>query len=97
MRKIEKAMCAAVESRTNWAENNTRVEVKDGGSKVSVYLHGNKIYSESSEGWRMFSLAGWDTTTTRSRLNALGIRVYRRKGVLYYDGHEIDSTGWYEC
>ena len=96
MRKIEKAMCAAVKERRNWQSGNTRVEVKDGGNLVKVYLWDNLIYTECLEnGVKRFTLAGWNTNTTRSRLNALGVGVTQRNWLPYYNGHEICSDAWY--
>lgn len=91
MRKIEQAMCAAIKARKNWRQNNTEVVVSDGGSKVAVYLHGNKIYMESAEGWAWFSLCGWNTPTTRSRLSALGIMVSQHNWQALYNGLPIED------
>ena len=96
MRKIEETMCAAVKARMNYKSGNTEVVISDGGSKAAVYLHGNKIYMESSEGWAWFSLCGWNTSTTRSRLNALGVHVYQRNWMPYYNGEEISSKEVYK-
>lgn len=97
MRKIEEAMCAAVKERRNWQSGNTRVQVKDGGNWVKVYLWDNLIYTECNEdGAKRFTLAGWNTNTTRSRLNALGVGVTQRNWMPYYNGHEICSSAWYK-
>ena len=72
MRRIEMAMCAAVEARFNWHCSNTQVKVND--NKVEVYLHGNLIYKKQG-GVASFTLAGWNSNTTRSRLRALGVSV----------------------
>lgn len=92
MRKIEKAMCEAVQMRTNWSESNTIVEVF--GDEVTVYLHGNAIY-RVVDGVKYFTLAGWNTPTTRSRLHALGVPVTQKHFAPMYNGVEIDSTRWY--
>ena len=98
MRKIEEAMCAAVKERRNWQSGNTRVEVKDGGNWVKVYLWDNLIYTECREDndAKRFTLAGWNTNTTRSRLNALGVGVTQLNFFPYYNGHEINSSAWYK-
>ena len=75
---------------------NTEVRVYDNGV-TELYLHGNKIAQRapgSVHGVR-FTLAGWNTVTTRERLNALGIHVYTRKGTPYYDGVAISEYGMY--
>jgi hypothetical protein len=96
MRKIEEQMVAAVNERRNWSSGNTRVEVRDGGNWVKVYLHENLIYTECMEsGEKRFTMAGWDTNTTRSRLNALGVYVSQVDFKQYYYGKEISPYGWY--
>jgi hypothetical protein len=37
----------------------------------SIYLHGNRIAWRGKEGDIYMTLAGWDTVTTRDRLNGL--------------------------
>lgn len=57
------------------------------GDIKSVFLHGNKIF------WKnlykhYFCLCGWDTVTTRERLNGLlkpyDSYIHRKRGQLYY-------------
>jgi hypothetical protein len=79
MRKVEKQLIAAIEARKPFKRGNTYY---DGASRV--YLHGNLIASDEFDTgepcpW-MFNLAGWNTVTTRSRLNALA-RHFNRPGV----------------
>ena len=75
MRKIERQMLQAiVDERSHWSKDNTRVESTDGIS--SVYLHGHKIavFYPSTE-FRSMQLhinnCGYETNTTKSRLNVL--------------------------
>ena len=92
MRKIEKEMLVAVCERRNWSSGNTSVHTD--GNVVRVYLHSNHIYSDSM-GCKSFSLAGWVSNTTMSRLRALGVDVYRKDYKPMHDGMEIDSAEWY--
>ena len=93
MRKIEEAMCEAVKTRTNWESGNTKVSC---GNFVKVYLHDNLIYRESvKEGFKEFTLAGWDTNTTRNRLRALDVDVCHVGGVPVYKGEQISDERWY--
>ena len=94
MRKIEQAMCAAVKARRNWSSGNTQVIVSLDRVHVEVYLHGNIIYTESS-GVKCFTLAGWNTPTTRSRLRALGVNVSTKNYVPMYKGAVINENKWY--
>jgi hypothetical protein len=68
MRKIETQMIAAVKGNKNWTKDNTSVIIEDGVSKV--YLHGNLIAEVDDESIKLYD-GGWQTTTTKSRLNAL--------------------------
>ena len=98
MRKIENGMCAAVEARFNWNCSNTQVQVNMNDNKVEVYLHGNLIYKKL-EGVASFTLAGWNSNTTRSRLRALGVsvRCYDHTPQMKVDGEWVDisSDEWY--
>lgn len=90
-------MCNAFESRHAWQESNTAVIVDDG--VVNVALHGNVI-ARREGAYRYCTLAGWDTVTTRSRLNALGAHVRRVKGrtCLDYGGGNVvvmEADKWY--
>jgi len=83
MRKVTRLTCEAFERGEVKSIGNTRT---DGHG---LYLHGNKI-AEWREGEVYVSLAGWDTVTTRERLNGIdGCNVYRRKGVTYINGIEF--------
>ena len=92
MRKIEKEMLNAVRNGFNMSKQNTVVSHCDGATRV--YLHGNLIYKRA-KGIETFTLAGWNSVTTRSRLNALGVGVYQRNFEPFYNGKKILSCGWY--
>lgn len=85
MRRIEEQMRKAVRNRKNWRASNTAVEVNDKGD-VFVYLHGNLIMKQYNGAEPYFSLAGWNTVTTRSRLRALGCEVTCKDFAPYRDG-----------
>ena len=68
MRKIETQMIAAINGNKNWSSGNTQVVTNDGVSLV--YLHGNKIAMVDDNSLTIFD-GGWQTVTTKSRLNAL--------------------------
>jgi len=93
MRSIETAMNAAIRRQTDWRKDNTEVEVIHHGihgtfsyeKEIVVKLHGNKIARIFPSTRRMIlSSCGWQTKTTKSRLNAIlsglnfsGGRVYQ--------------------
>ena len=70
MRQIEKNMNSAIWSKKNWAGSNTTVITEDDISKVM--LHGNHIatYNHATKELSLFD-GGWQSNTTKSRLNAL--------------------------
>ena len=68
MRKIESEMIAAVKGDINWSKANTSVIIEDGVSKV--YLHGNLIAEIDDVSLKLYD-GGYQSTTTKSRLNAL--------------------------
>lgn len=69
MRKIEERMINAVINRVNYRENNTKVYNTNKG--VFVYLYETIIYAKVN-GTEYYSDGGYNTTTTSSRLRALG-------------------------
>ena len=70
MRKIETEMQNALRNRVNWSKANTSVSVDNEGNQF-VTLHGNLIAQISNFGDIKLSSCGWQTVTTKSRLNAI--------------------------
>ena len=83
MRKIEQQMNTAIaEGKSNWKLDNTRVVTVN--EVAHVFLHDNKI-AEIGEGFIVLMDGGWQSVTTKSRLNAIlsenglpGERVYQK-------------------
>ena len=75
MRKIEEQMNYAIRHRKNWAGSNTTVRCfKENGvtTEMQVLLHGNLIaWLDTATNDLSISSAGWETVTTKSRLNAI--------------------------
>ena len=72
MRKIEQQMNRAISNRTNWAGSNTTVSYNDSTNCSSVFLHGHRIATvDHSTNAVKVSSCGWQTVTTKSRLNAI--------------------------
>lgn len=93
MRQIEKQMLKAVKNGSSMVVGNTQVVQGDG--YCDVFLHGNHIARIFTDGRGEFTLAGWDTPTTRSRLNALGVGVYHKKKQPVFSGMVILYNEWY--
>jgi ribose 5-phosphate isomerase len=70
MRKIESQMIAAIKSSKNWQSANTSVHFNEESNTSIVRLHGNKIAEVTDDSMTIFD-GGWQTVTTKSRLNAL--------------------------
>jgi len=68
MRKIETQMNNAISEGTDWRTANTRVETVEGLS--SVYLHNNLIAEITDDSIKLYD-GGWQSVTTKSRLNAI--------------------------
>ena len=68
MTKVETMMNVAIQSEKPFCRGNTMVQHRDG--VATVYLHGNKI-CEVGEDWMKLFDGGWQSNTTKSRLNAI--------------------------
>ena len=94
MRQIERNMNTAIKSQKNWSSGNTQV-ITDGGMS-RVFLHGNHIanvFDDVVNGnvktiVQLFD-GGWQSNTTKSRLNALldefatGFSVFQKNWVWF--------------
>ena len=84
MRKIESLMNHAISNNANWQSGNTSVSFNEEENVSVVRLHGNKIAEVGDNFIRLFD-GGWQTNTTKSRLNAIleehgddGDRVFQK-------------------
>ena len=81
MRKIEQQMNNAIANSKDWKNGNTEVVNCNGES--FVYLHGNHIATLGDDFVRIFD-GGWQSNTTKSRLNAIlhefayGVGVFQK-------------------
>ena len=80
MRKIEKQMNFALSNKGNWGNGNTSVFFYPSENVSEVRLHGNLIawYDHTKQSLGISS-CGYETNTTKSRLNAL-IQEFGFKG-----------------
>ena len=94
MRKIEQCLAHAWNNGIAAHISNSAVLVDERG--VYLTLFGNVIAYRNNNQEVFFTLAGWSTTTTRSRLsNVLGLRIYQRKHAPFYESQEIEAGKWY--
>ena len=88
-----------------YCNDNTVVRVAPDGARI-VELFGNKIFYINARGNLFFTLAGWNTTTTRARLNAIlhyyfNIGISSRGGVAFLWGRtfadvQLEAGAWYK-
>ena len=69
MRQIERDMISAIKLGKCWRKANTEVYTNDNNCSL-VYLHGNHIATVTYNKVSIFD-GGWQTNTTKSRLNAI--------------------------
>ena len=75
-------MNTAIRNRVNWSGGNTTVMIDpENADQATVYLHGNRIAQVCSEFVAIFD-GGWQSNTTKSRLNAL-IQEFSFKGGIF--------------
>lgn len=99
MRTVEMKMLAAIRAGKSARISNT--EVRSQGDVSLVYLFGNliaNVYPHKLE----LTLAGWNTVTTRGRLNAL-LNAFappgsggfnQRDSKAYFNGAPIEPSAW---
>ena len=90
MRKVTAQIKQAFEQGKSLKVGNTET---DGNT---VWLHGNAIVKRDPDGLVRWSLAGWNTPTTRERVNGIanaGVCQFKFEPVL--NGQEIDPFDWF--
>ena len=72
MRQIEKEMNYAIRNKIAWSKSNSCTTFDSTIENCFVYLHGNHIatYNYANKELSLFD-GGWQSNTTKSRLNAL--------------------------
>ena len=85
MRKIEQQMNFAISNKGNWSSSNTQVSYNESSNCSSVYLHGHQIATiDHHTNAVKLDSCGYETVTTKSRLNAIlsevktGCSVYQK-------------------
>ena len=97
MRKIESQMLTAIRNNQDWQSANTSVSYNEENDVSIVRLHGNKIAEVGDNFVQVFD-GGWQTVTTKSRLNviinefcnALTDGVYQRQHVWYLKDNNVE-------
>lgn len=69
MRKIEHEMVQAIVDRRDWRKSNTEVEIYPDFAEIKLHGHAIAEYWFNKE--LIINHCGWQTVTTKSRLNAI--------------------------
>jgi hypothetical protein len=92
MRNITSKAIAAFNSGKNFKDGATQVQTS--GDYKFLLLHGNNIARFTPDGLEI-NLCGWNTSTTRDRLNGLpNVRIHTKQGQAFLNGNPIPSNGW---
>lgn len=92
MRKITQNAVHAFMNGLKFNEGNMSIEVKP--NVTVMKLHGNAIAYLYNDPERTLSItsAGWETVTTKDRLNALpGVSIYQKNWDWYLNGEKWDG------
>ena len=98
MRKIETEMNSAVLTRRNFSKANTSVSIND--RIAEVRLHGNLI-ARVGDNFVQILDGGWQSVTTKSRLNALlsdvspDGSVFQKDYVWYYNSSKVGTVPFF--
>ena len=92
-------MNRAIVNKNDWSNSNTQVEYNSSTDCSAVFLHNNRIatYDYKNEALKLSS-CGWQSVTTKSRLNAIlqgliaGASVYQKQfdWFLNYNNQTVD-------
>jgi hypothetical protein len=90
MRQVTKKIKQAFEQGKSLKIDNTETDGK------TVWLHGNAIVKRDPDGLVRWSLAGWNTPTTRERVNGIAnANVFQFKFEPVLNGQVINSSDWF--
>lgn len=101
MRKIEKLMIEAIHGKKSKTLDNTRVEyLPELDTPTHARIEHSKIYLYENHiatychvlnrfDYNQMTLAAWPTSTTKSRLRALGFDVQTKKGHIFVGSKQI--------
>ncbi len=91
----------ALSNKANWSGSNTTVSYNDSSNCSSVYLHGHQIATlDHNTKAIKLSSCGYETNTTKSRLNAIleevkyGCRVFQKNFVWFVNYNNQNLMFW---
>ena len=94
-------MNSAIRRQVNWAGSNTSVSYNSNTNCSSIYLHGHQIATVDHNLKAVkLSSCGYETTTTKSRLNAIleevkyGCRVFQKNWNWFVSYNNQTASFW---
>ena len=101
MRKIERAMNFAISNKGNWSSSNTQVSFNESTNCSNVFLHGHQIATlDHSTNALKIDSCGYQTVTTKSRLNAIleevkyGCKVFQKQWDWFVSYNNQTQSFW---
>ena len=99
MRKLEKQMNFALSNKSDWKGSNTEVIFNDSTNCSQVFLHGHNIATldHTTQALKLSS-CGYETNTTKSRLNAIltecktGVRVFQKNWGWFIANNQVTKS-----
>jgi|TARA_Y100000289_G_scaffold19707_1_gene19056 hypothetical protein len=90
MRKVTQQIKKAFEEGRSLKVGNTKTDGQ------TVWLHGNAIVKRDPDGLVRWSLAGWNTPTTRERVNGIAnANVFQFQFEPVLNGEVINANDWF--
>lgn len=94
MRKITEQAIRAFNNNEKFTSGNTKVRVEYGVTRLLLW---DNTIAHKKNGNLFVSLCGYNTVTTRERLNGLdGVSITSRNFTPYLNGKEIDAYEVYK-
>ena len=101
MRKLERQMNFAISNKADWSGSNTSVSYNNSTNCSSIYLHGHQIATVDHNLKAVkLSSCGYETVTTKSRLNAIleevkyGCRVFQKQFNWFVSYNNQTASFW---
>ena len=92
-------MIQAIKSKSCFSLDNTRVDYVPSENTSEIFLHNNLIaYYEHTEQYMYVSSCGWESNTTKSRLNALldtffyGVGIFQKNWQWFISDRRDNKT-----
>ena len=101
MRKLERQMNFAISNKADWSGSNTQGTYNNSTNCSTISLHGHQIatFDHNLKAVKLSS-CGYETTTTKSRLNAIleevkwGCRVFQKNFVWFVQYNKQTLMFW---